>query len=159
MDVLLEIKRDPMYRKPRPVLVNPNSPYADQYCAFHNTTGHRTEAYISLRILIERFIENGKLVRYLANQMILPNPGHGNHPGKITISSTRIKTILGMTEKEIGKELGNQSADQILGLPEKEVEAEPDQHHRKTSRKYTPFLGVSEEEESPARLGRRMRGN
>lgn len=38
MDVLLEIKRDPMYRKPRPVLMNPNSPYADQYCAFHDTT-------------------------------------------------------------------------------------------------------------------------
>jgi hypothetical protein len=64
-----------------------------------------------------------------------------------------------MTEKEIGKELGNQSVDQILGLPEKEVEAEPDQHHRKTSRKYTQLLGVSEEEESPARLGRHMRGN
>jgi len=62
MDVFLEIKRDPMYRKPRPVLVNPNSPYADQYCAFHDTTRHRTEACISLRILIERFIENGKLV-------------------------------------------------------------------------------------------------
>jgi len=80
MDVLLEIKRDPVYRKLRPVLVNPNSPYEDQYCAFHDTTGHRTEACISLRILIERFIENGKLVRFLANQMILPNPKHGNRP-------------------------------------------------------------------------------
>jgi hypothetical protein len=29
MDVLLEIKRDPMYRKPRPVLANPHSQYAD----------------------------------------------------------------------------------------------------------------------------------
>jgi hypothetical protein len=80
MDVLLEIKRDPMYRKPRLVLVNPNSPYADQYCAFHDTTGNRTEAYISLRILIERFIENGKLVQFLANQRILQNPEHGNRP-------------------------------------------------------------------------------
>jgi hypothetical protein len=62
MDVLLEIKRDPMYRKPRLVLINPNSPYADQYCTFHDTTGHHTKACISLRILIERFIENGKLV-------------------------------------------------------------------------------------------------
>jgi hypothetical protein len=42
-------------------------------------------------------------------------------PGKITIGSTRIKTILGMTEKESGKEPGNQSTDQILGLPEKEA--------------------------------------
>jgi hypothetical protein len=80
MDVLLEIKRDPMYRKPRPVLVNPNSPYADQYCAFHDTTGHRTEACISLRLLIERFIENEKLVRFLADQRIQQDPGHGNRP-------------------------------------------------------------------------------
>jgi hypothetical protein len=29
MDVLLEIKQDPMYRKPRPVLANPYSRYAD----------------------------------------------------------------------------------------------------------------------------------
>jgi hypothetical protein len=80
MDVLLEIKRDPMYWKPRPVLVNPNSPYADQYCAFHDTTGHRTEACISLRLLIERFIENGKLVRFLTDQRIQQDPGHGNRP-------------------------------------------------------------------------------
>jgi hypothetical protein len=78
MDVLLEIKRDPMYRKPRPVLANPNSQFVDHYCAFHDTTGHRIEACISLRILIERFIENGKLVRFLANQRVLPDPGHGN---------------------------------------------------------------------------------
>jgi hypothetical protein len=80
MDVLLEIKRDPMYRKPRPVLVNPNSPYADQYCALHDTTGHRTEACISLRLLIERFIENGKLVCFLADQRIQQDPGHDNRP-------------------------------------------------------------------------------
>jgi hypothetical protein len=80
VDVLLEIKRDPMYRKPRQVLMNPNSPYADQYCAFHDTTGHRTEACISLRLLIERFIENGKLVRFLADQRIQQDPRHGNRP-------------------------------------------------------------------------------
>ncbi|XP_062147680.1 uncharacterized protein LOC133856606 [Alnus glutinosa] len=80
MDVLMKIKRDLRYRKPRPVLVNLNLPYADQYCAFHDTTGHRTEACITLIILIEHFIENGKLVRFLANQRILPNPEHDNRP-------------------------------------------------------------------------------
>jgi hypothetical protein len=80
MDVLMKIKRDLRYRKPKPVLVNPNLPYADQYCAFHDTTRHRTEACITLIILIERFIENGKLVRFLANQRILPNPEHDNRP-------------------------------------------------------------------------------
>jgi len=69
-----------MYRKPRTMLVNPNSPHADQYCAFHDTTGHRTEACISLRLLIECFIENGKLVRFLADQRIQQDLGHGNRP-------------------------------------------------------------------------------
>jgi hypothetical protein len=75
-------------------------------------------------------------------------------PGKITIGSIRIKTILGMTEKEIGKGPGGQ----IIGLSEKEAGAEPDQYHRGTFRRYTQFLGVSEEEESPAQLGRHMQG-
>jgi hypothetical protein len=64
-------------------------------------------------------------------------------PGKITIGSTRIKTIIRMTEKEIGKELENKSVDQILGLTEKEAGAEPGQHHRKTFRKYRRFRGVT----------------
>jgi len=79
-------------------------------------------------------------------------------PGKITIGSIRIKTILGMIEKEIGKGPGSQSVGQIIGLSEKEAGAELDQHHRGTFRRYTQFLGVSEEEESPARLGRHMQG-
>jgi hypothetical protein len=108
--------------------------------------------------LIERFIENGKLIRFLANQRILPDPGHVNHPWKITIGSTRIKTIVRMTEKEIGKEPENQSVDQILGLIEKEAGAEPGQHHRKTFRKKRRFRGVTEEDESPARLGRHLQG-
>jgi hypothetical protein len=41
----------------------------------------------------------------------------------MTISSTRIKTIVGMTEKEIEKEPENQSAEQILRLTEKEAGA------------------------------------
>jgi hypothetical protein len=65
MDVLMEIKRDMMFQKLRPILGQPNSQFTDQYCGFHDATGHRTEAYISLRILIERFIENGKLFRFL----------------------------------------------------------------------------------------------
>jgi hypothetical protein len=62
--------------------------------------------------------------------------------GKITIGSIRIKTILGMTEKEIGKGLGSQSVGQIIGLSEKEAGAEPDQHHRGTFLRYTQFLDI-----------------
>jgi hypothetical protein len=77
---------------------------------------------------------------------------------KITIGSTRIKTILGLTEEEIGKEVGNQNAGQILRSYEKEAGAEPQQHLKKTFQRYIRFQGVSEEEESPARLGRHMQG-
>jgi hypothetical protein len=61
--------------------------------------------------------------------------------GKITISSTRIKTILVMTEKEIRKGPGNQSAGQILEMHKREAGAEPSQYHRKTFRRYTQFYG------------------
>jgi hypothetical protein len=77
---------------------------------------------------------------------------------KITIGSTRIRTILGLTEEEIEKEAGNQNAGQILGSHEKEVRAEPYQHFRKTFRRYRRFRGVSEEDESPARLRNHMQG-
>jgi hypothetical protein len=79
-------------------------------------------------------------------------------PGKITIGSTKMKIILGMIEEEIRKGAGNQNAGQILGSHEREARVGPYQHHRKTFRKYRRFLGVSEEEESPARLGRHMQG-
>ncbi|XP_062165055.1 uncharacterized protein LOC133871643 [Alnus glutinosa] len=78
MDVLMEIKRDSMYQKPRPMLPNPQ--FTDQYCAFHDITGHRTEVCISLRILIERFIENGKLVRFFADQRSQANLPRDNRP-------------------------------------------------------------------------------
>jgi hypothetical protein len=78
--------------------------------------------------------------------------------GKMTIGSTIIKTIVGMTEKENGKKPEDQNVDQTLELTEKEARTEPGQHHGKTSRKYRRFWGVSEDEESPARLGRHMQG-
>lgn len=74
MDVLMEIKRDPAYRRPKTILSQPNSQFPDQYSAFHDATGHRTEACISLRILIEHFIENSKLVRFLMDQRNTTNP-------------------------------------------------------------------------------------
>jgi hypothetical protein len=80
MDVFMEIKRDLAYRRPRPILSQPNSQFADQYCAFHDATEHRTEACISLRILIELFIENGKLVWFLVDQRNPTNPECDNHP-------------------------------------------------------------------------------
>jgi hypothetical protein len=61
----MEVKRDPSYQKPRPILGKPPTRLVDKYCAFHDYNGHITKGCISLRFLIEKFIENGKLVRVL----------------------------------------------------------------------------------------------
>jgi hypothetical protein len=61
----MEVKWDPIYQKRRPIYRVPPPRPADKYCAFHDCNGHTTEGCISLRPLIEKFIENGKLVRFL----------------------------------------------------------------------------------------------
>jgi len=71
----------------------------------------------------------------------------------------RIGTILEMTEEEIRKGVGNHNTGQTLGSHEKEAGAEPDQHLRKTFRRYRRFRGVSEEEESLTQRGRHMQGS
>jgi hypothetical protein len=141
MDVLLEIKRDPMYRKPRPVLVNPNSPYADQYCAFHDTTGHRTEACISLRLLIERFIENGSLSVSSQIKEFNRIQGTATAPKKTTIGSIRIETILGMTEKEIRKGKGTRTQAGPSIRTRKKQEPSQTSTTRKPSRDTDDFWG------------------
>jgi hypothetical protein len=67
-EVLMELKKDPNYQGPRPIPKNPPPHLAHKYCAFHDSRGHLTEQCISLRQLIEKYIENGKLVRFLANE-------------------------------------------------------------------------------------------
>ncbi|XP_059455126.1 uncharacterized protein LOC132185359 [Corylus avellana] len=61
----MEIKKDPEYRRPPEAPQNQNS---DRYCEFHEVNGQYTEGCIALRHLIEKFIENGKLVRFLGKQ-------------------------------------------------------------------------------------------
>jgi hypothetical protein len=67
-EVLMELKKDPNYHRPRPILGDPPPRLAHKYCAFHDSYGHLTEQCVSLRQLIEKFIENGKLVRFLVNE-------------------------------------------------------------------------------------------
>lgn len=56
----MEIKKDPAYEKPRRILGKLPARTANKYCALHDANGYNTETYISLRVLIERFIENEK---------------------------------------------------------------------------------------------------
>jgi hypothetical protein len=67
-EVLMELKKDPNYQRPRPIPGDPPPRLAHKYCAFHDSYGHLTEQCVSLRQLIEKFIENGKLVRFLVNE-------------------------------------------------------------------------------------------
>jgi hypothetical protein len=64
----MELKKDPNYQRPRPISRDPPPRLAHKYCAFHDSYGHLTEQCVSLRQLIEKFIENGKLVRFLVNE-------------------------------------------------------------------------------------------
>jgi len=67
-EVLMELKKDSNYQRPRPISGDPPPHLAHKYCAFHDSYGHLTEQCVSLRQLIEKFIENGKLVQFLVNE-------------------------------------------------------------------------------------------
>jgi hypothetical protein len=55
-EVLMELKKDPNYQRPRPIPGDPPPRLAHKYCAFHDSYGHLTEQCVSLRQLIEKFI-------------------------------------------------------------------------------------------------------
>jgi hypothetical protein len=67
-EVLMEIKRDLAFQEPPKIPSNPPYRNAGKYCDFHKQAGHYTEGCISLRLLIEEFIKNGKLVWFLGEQ-------------------------------------------------------------------------------------------
>jgi hypothetical protein len=61
-EVLMELKKDPYYQKPKPIQGVPPPRLSQKYCSFHDSYGHLTEQCVSLRQFIEKLIENGKLV-------------------------------------------------------------------------------------------------
>lgn len=63
LEVLVEIKRDPAFREPQKIPGNPLYMNACKYCDFHKQASHYTEGCVTLRLLIEESIKNGKLVR------------------------------------------------------------------------------------------------
>lgn len=67
-EVLMEIKKDPMYWKPFPIYENPPKRTAHKYCAYHESHSHGTNTYVALMKLIEQFIASGKLTHFLAEQ-------------------------------------------------------------------------------------------
>jgi len=49
IEVLIEVKRDPAYQKPRPILRKPPLRTANRYCVFHECNGHSTKGCISIK--------------------------------------------------------------------------------------------------------------
>jgi hypothetical protein len=68
LQVMMAIENDPAFQRPKPLPGVPPARLVDKYCAFHDCFGHLTEQCISFRQLIENFIENGKLVRFLVGE-------------------------------------------------------------------------------------------
>jgi hypothetical protein len=71
-EVLMEVRKDLDYVRPPRITRNTSDTNKDKYCAFHNANRHGTEGFIALRIMIEKFIWNGKLVRFLAEHRTQP---------------------------------------------------------------------------------------
>jgi hypothetical protein len=111
---------------------------------------------LSLRLLIERFIENGKLVRFLADQRIQQDPGYDNHPqenyNRFHQNGNNPRNDRGR-DQERGKEPERRPDPRFT---QERTGAKPYQHHKKTFRRYKRFRGVLEEEESLTRDGRHM---
>jgi len=68
----MEIRRDPEFHQPPRIPGNPHQRNEDKYCDFHEQTGHFTEGYITLSLLIEELIKNGKLIWFLGEQRNRP---------------------------------------------------------------------------------------
>jgi hypothetical protein len=64
----MEIRKDLEFHKPPKIRGNPPLRNKDKYCEFHEETGHYTEGCIALKLLIEKFIKNGKLIQFLGDQ-------------------------------------------------------------------------------------------
>ncbi|XP_059439812.1 uncharacterized protein LOC132172342 [Corylus avellana] len=79
-EVLMEVKKDPEFVRPPKILGSPPEKNKDRYCDFHEARGHYTEGCIALRLLIEKLIKNGKLVRFLGDHRDQPRNNRDNRP-------------------------------------------------------------------------------
>jgi hypothetical protein len=67
-EVLMEIKKDPDYKNSPPIKGKPHPHNLHKYCHYHDSYGHWTNSCVALREMIERYIADGKLTRFLAKQ-------------------------------------------------------------------------------------------
>jgi hypothetical protein len=60
--------KDPDFHQPSKILGNPPPHNKEKNCDFHKTPSYHTERCIALRLLIEKFIKNEKLIRFIWEQ-------------------------------------------------------------------------------------------
>ncbi|XP_059428651.1 uncharacterized protein LOC132162427 [Corylus avellana] len=89
--VFMEVRKDPSFKWLGRMKALPQNRSTQKYCEYHNDHGHYTEDCISLRFEIEKFIRNGKLLKFVAEEKgrekNLPNPQNQTIVGEIrTIS-------------------------------------------------------------------------
>ncbi|XP_059436631.1 uncharacterized protein LOC132169648 [Corylus avellana] len=84
IQVFMEVKKDPSFRWPGRMKSPPQNHNARKFCEYHNDHGHQTEDCISLRFEIEKFLRNGKLLNFLAEENgkgKSSQDGQGQHSG------------------------------------------------------------------------------
>jgi hypothetical protein len=65
---LVVIKGYLKFRRPPKMMRTPSPRNKDKYCEYHEATGYTIEGCIALRMLIEKFIANEKLIRFVGEQ-------------------------------------------------------------------------------------------
>jgi hypothetical protein len=67
-EILMEIRKDPNYKDPSPIKGRPHPRNRHKYCHYHDSFGHWTNTCVALKEIIEKYIADGKLTRFLGKR-------------------------------------------------------------------------------------------
>lgn len=67
-EILMEIRKDPNYKDPSPIKGQPLPHNRYKYCHYHDSFGHWTNTCIALKEIIEKYIADGKLARFIGKR-------------------------------------------------------------------------------------------
>ena len=81
--VLMEVRRDPNFRWPAKMRTPPQKRNSQKYWEYHNEHGHLIEHCITLKREIEIFIQNRKLIKFLAGERGRDSNSRGSRPQRM----------------------------------------------------------------------------
>jgi hypothetical protein len=67
-EILMEIRKDSDYKDPSPIKGSLLPHNRHKYCHYHDSYGHWTNTCIALKEMIEKYIADGKLTRFLGKR-------------------------------------------------------------------------------------------